>query len=60
MALAIAQGRPHRCNDEFATHVVEVMTAIIKAGETSSVMTMTTTCSRPDVLGPEKARALML
>jgi predicted dehydrogenase len=59
MALAIAEGRPHRCNDEFATHVVEVMTAILEAGETGTVMTMTTTCSKPDVLGPDAARALL-
>jgi predicted dehydrogenase len=59
MALAIAGGRPHRCNDEFATHVVEVMTAILEAGETGTVMTMTTTCSKPDVLGPDAARALL-
>jgi predicted dehydrogenase len=59
MALAIAEGLPHRCNDEFATHVVEVMTAILEAGETGTVMTMTTTCSKPDVLGPDAARALL-
>jgi predicted dehydrogenase len=59
MALAIAQGRPHRCNEDFATHVVEVMTAVLKAGETGAVLTMTTTCSRPDVLGPDGARALL-
>ena len=59
MALAIAGGRPHRCHDEFATHVVEVMTAILEAGETGTIMTMTTTCSKPDVLGPDAARALL-
>lgn len=59
MALAIADGRPHRCNDEFATHVVEVMTAILEAGETGSVMIMTTTCNRPNALGPDAARALL-
>ncbi|MDB9707667.1 Gfo/Idh/MocA family oxidoreductase [Planktotalea frisia] len=59
LALAIAEGRPHRCNDEFATHVVEVMTAILEAGETGTIMKMTTTCSRPDVLGPDAARALL-
>ncbi|MCH1521973.1 MAG: Gfo/Idh/MocA family oxidoreductase, partial [Arenicellales bacterium] len=59
MALAIAEGCPHRCNDEFATHVVEVITAILDASEKSAVLTMTTTCGRPDVLGPEAARALL-
>lgn len=59
MALAITAGRPHRCNADFATHVVEVMTAILEAGETGQVMSMTTTCTRPDPLGPHDARALM-
>lgn len=59
MALAIAQDRPHRCNDAFATHVVEVMTAILESGETGAVMTLTTTCERPDVLGPAAANALL-
>ncbi len=59
MALAISEGRPHRCNDEFATHVVEVMTAILEAGDDGVVMTMKTTCDKPDVLGPDAARALL-
>ncbi|WP_299938043.1 Gfo/Idh/MocA family oxidoreductase [uncultured Pelagimonas sp.] len=59
MALAITEGRPHRCNDAFATHVVEVMTAILEAGETGKVMTMTTSCNRPEVLGPDAASALL-
>lgn len=59
MVLAIAEGRAHRCNDAFATHVVEVMTAILEAGESGKVMTMTTTCDRPDVLTPDQAKALM-
>ena len=59
MALAISQDRPHRCNEDFATHVVEVMTAILESGETGAVMTISTTCSRPDVLGPDAARALL-
>lgn len=60
MALAITMERPHRCNDSFAAHVVEVMTAILEAGETGKVMTMTTRCTRPEVLGPAAARALMV
>lgn len=59
MCLSINEGRPHRCNDAFATHVVEVMTAILDAGENGEVMTMTTTCERPEVLGPTEAQALM-
>lgn len=59
MALSILAGRAHRCGPEFATHVIEVMTAILTAGETSQVLTMSTSCLRPDVLGPDQARALM-
>lgn len=60
MAVAITQDRPHRCDAAFATHVVEVMTAILEAGETGTVVTMTTTCSRPEVLDPDQARALLV
>ncbi len=59
MALSIAAGHQHRCNDAYATHVVEVMTAILEAGESGQVMTMTTTCERPDVLLPDQARMLL-
>lgn len=59
MVQAIAAGRAHRCNSIFATHVVEVMTSILKAGETGQVMNMTTTCERPDTLDPDQARALL-
>lgn len=59
MALAITAGRPHRCNDDLATHVVEVMTAILEAGETGQVMAMKTTCARPEGLDPDQARALL-
>lgn len=59
MALAIMADRPHRCSSDFATHIVEVMTAILAVGETGQVMTMTTTCERPEILGPDQARALL-
>lgn len=59
MAHAIDSGRPHRCSLELATHVVEVMTAILKAGESRAWIEMSTTCDRPEALGPEDAKALM-
>lgn len=59
MALAIAENRPHRCNDAFALHVVEVMTGILTSGETGAFVPMTTTCDRPEALTPDAARALM-
>ncbi|SLN49906.1 Inositol 2-dehydrogenase [Pseudoruegeria aquimaris] len=59
MAIAIQEGRPHRCNQELALHAVDVMTSILAAGESRKVLDITTTCERPEALGPEAARALM-
>lgn len=59
MALSIAAGRPHRCSQDFATHVVEVMTAILEAGQSGQVLTLKTTCARPDAMSPDQARALL-
>jgi len=60
MAQAIQEGRPHRCSMELALHAVEVMTGLLKSGETGSFINMTTTCDRPAPLGPDDARALMV
>lgn len=59
MAAAIDEGRPHRCSLELATHVVEVMTAILKSAQDRQWVDMTTTCDRPDALTPDQARALL-
>jgi predicted dehydrogenase len=59
MATAIAEGRPHRCSLELATHAVEVMTTILRAGQERRFIDMTTTCERPAPLSPQDARALL-
>jgi len=59
MAHAIAEGRPHRCNADFALHVVDIMTGILRAGEEGRVIDMQTTCERFAPLGPDEARALL-
>jgi predicted dehydrogenase len=59
MALAIQAGRPHRCSMELALHAVDVMTAILKSGETGKFVATRTTCERPAALGPKEARALL-
>ena len=59
MALAIIEGRPHRCGHEFALHVVDVMTSILRSGEERTFIEIGTTCDRPAPLGPEAARALL-
>ena len=56
MAQAMVEGRPHRCSLELALHAVDVMTGILKSGETGGFVDMTTTCERPAPLGPDEAR----
>ncbi|MDA9208290.1 Gfo/Idh/MocA family oxidoreductase [Octadecabacter sp.] len=59
MAQAVLEGRPHRCNGDLALHVVEVMTSILKAGETGHALDMQTSCERPLPLGENDAAALL-
>jgi predicted dehydrogenase len=59
MAAAIATGKPHRCSLELATHVVEIMTAILQSAESRKWVDMVTTCERPDALSPDQAHALL-
>ncbi|WP_417422931.1 Gfo/Idh/MocA family protein [Hoeflea sp.] len=58
MAVAITEGRPHRCSLEFALHVVDVMTAILHSGETGAFITLTTSCEQPAPLDASQAAAL--
>lgn len=60
MALAILDGRPHRCSMELALHAVDVMTAILKSGETGRAVTIGTTCERPAPLSPAEAGHLLI
>jgi len=59
MARAIATGGTPRCSLDRALHAVDVMTGILRSGETGSFVAMRTTCTRPDPLGPEDAAALL-
>ncbi|NKB27489.1 MAG: gfo/Idh/MocA family oxidoreductase [Rhodobacteraceae bacterium] len=59
MAAGILEDRGHRCSLELAVHAVDVMTSVLKSGETGAFVEMTTTCERPDPLTPEAARALL-
>ena len=52
MAQAIGEGRAHRCSMDLALHAVDVMTGILRSGETGGFVEMTTTCARPEALGP--------
>jgi len=59
MAAAIQEGRPHRCSLESALHAIDVMTGILKSGETGRFVPMQTTCERPAALGIKEAKALL-
>ena len=59
MAVAIQEGRPHRCSLELALHAVDVMTSILKSGDTGKFVTLRTTCERPAALGVDDAKALL-
>jgi predicted dehydrogenase len=59
MALAIIEGRDARCSLDRVLHGVDVMTAILKSGETGAFVTLSTTCTQPAALGVEEARALL-
>ena len=58
MALAIQEGREFRCNQDFSTHVVDVMTGVLASADSRGWIEMTTSCERPQALGPEEAATL--
>ncbi len=59
MAVAIGEGRDHRCSLERTLHGVDVMTSILKSGETGQFVDLSTTCTRPAALGIDEAKALL-
>jgi len=59
MAMALFEGRAHRCSVELALHVVDVMTAILTSGEEGRFVELTTSCVRPAALSPVQAQALV-
>ena len=59
MALGILEGRPHRCSLELSLHVIDVMTGILRSGETGRFVAMRTTCERPEALSPAQAKAML-
>lgn len=59
LAAAIVSDGEARCSLDRALHGVEIMTSILKAGETGTFLNLSTTCSRPKPLGISEARALM-
>jgi predicted dehydrogenase len=47
LALAIAEGRPHRADDELGLHVLDIMESVQQAADTHTSVELTTTCERP-------------
>jgi predicted dehydrogenase len=59
MIASIDGGYNARCGLDVALHAVDVMTSLLKAGESGQVLTLSTTCERPLALSPEDAQALL-
>lgn len=59
MIQAIEKKKPARCGLDVALHAVDIMTSLLKAGESGKVVTLTTTCERPKALKPKDAQALL-
>ncbi|GGX65586.1 oxidoreductase [Tateyamaria omphalii] len=59
MAAAMNADRPHRCSLELALHAVDVMTSVLDAGERGEMITLNSTCARPEPLTADAARALL-
>ena len=60
MAAGILEGRDFRCSIDRALHAVDVMASILKSGEEGHFVDIATPCERPQALGAEEARALLL
>jgi predicted dehydrogenase len=60
MVAALTAGRDARCSLARTLHGVEVMTACLTSGETGQFVTLQTTCTRPEALGPDEAQALLI
>ncbi len=59
MARAVAEGVEPRCSLDRALHAVDVMTGVLRSGESGAFVAMRTTCTRPEPLGPADAAALL-
>jgi predicted dehydrogenase len=59
MAVGILESRDYRCSLDRTLHGIEIMTGILKSGETGKFVEMKTICTRPAALGPKEAKALL-
>ncbi|MTI18042.1 Gfo/Idh/MocA family oxidoreductase [Rhodobacteraceae bacterium RKSG542] len=59
MALSILEGREHRCNQDLALHVADIMFSILQSGRERRFIDLETTCQRPAALGAKEAQSLL-
>jgi predicted dehydrogenase len=59
MANAIGENRPHRCNGDFALHVLAVMLGILEAADTDRTVRIEQTCQAPAALNQGEAAGLL-
>ena len=57
---AIANERPHRCDNTLALHVIDVMISTLRSGETGESVLIETSCERPTAMNAAAAAALLL
>ena len=59
LARAVIEGRAPRASGDLALHVLEVMEAILRAGETGTAQTVPVMITQPTELNEEEARSLL-
>jgi len=59
LARAVLEGRPPRASGDLALHVLEVMEAMLRAGETGTAQAVTGTVAPPSELDEDEARSLL-
>lgn len=59
LAIALREGRDARCSMDLALHAVDVMTSIMRSGETGRFVALSTTCKRPAALGVAEAKSML-
>ena len=59
LARALTEGRAPRASGELALHVLEVMEAILRAGETGTAQVVPGTVAQPEALREDEARSLL-
>ncbi len=59
MMVGVETGRDHRCSLDRSLHTIDVLTSILQAAAEGRAVDIRTTCTQPEALGIEEARALL-